>query len=121
MRNHIPFMRKINGRQIDFFAADIIPDIKFSPIAYRKRPDVFPFLNLSIIDIPKFRSLPFWIPLTEFITYRKYSLLGPGFLFIPACTTDTGVKSKFFNRVQKSECLKRIAAGEFASRLLQRL
>src|SRR5579859_347436 len=63
----LAFVRKINGRKFHAFAADIIPDVEFCPVADGECPDIFPFLNPAVVDIPKLRTLAFWIPLSEFI------------------------------------------------------
>src|SRR5450432_2611625 len=98
MRNNVPFMREIDGRQIYFFAPDIIPDIKFGPVTDRECAYIFSFLNFAIIDIPEFGPLSLRIPLAEFIAYRKYSFLGTRFFLISSGSANAGVKSEFFYR-----------------------
>src|SRR5450631_1254070 len=96
MRNNVPFMREINGRQVYFFATYIIPDIEFGPVTDREYAYIFSFLNFAIINIPEFGPLPLRIPLAKFVTYRKYSFLGARFFLISSGPANAGVKFEFF-------------------------
>src|SRR5450631_342420 len=113
-------MGEINGRQINFFPAYVIPYIELRPVTDWKYAYVFPFLNLTIIDVPEFGPLPLGIPLSEFIPNRKYSFFGPGFFFVPSCSADAGIKSKFFYRIQQGVGLQRVAACKFTTGFFQR-
>src|SRR6516225_726811 len=111
---HISFMGKIYGWKVNFFTPDIMPYVKFSPVADRENPHIFSLLNFAVVDIPEFRPLSLRIPLAKFVPDREDSFLGPCLFFIPSGPSDTGVQLKFFNGVQERKCLKGIAAGKFA-------
>src|SRR5688572_26045872 len=97
MLDYISFMRKIDRRQLDLFMTYIIPDIQFCPVTDGKHSYIFPFMNSTVINIPKLGSLQFWIPLSKLISYGKNSFLSPCFFFITPCTADTTIKFEFFN------------------------
>src|SRR5688572_18591066 len=97
MLDHFSFMCKIDRWQLDLFMTYIIPDIQFCPVADRKHSYIFPFMNSTVINIPKLGSLQFWIPLSKLISYGKDPFFGSGFFFITPCTADTTIKFEFFN------------------------
>jgi hypothetical protein len=45
-------MRKVNGRKLNFLSADVIPDIKFCPVADREYSYIFSFMDFSVEDTP---------------------------------------------------------------------
>src|SRR6188768_1537652 len=99
MLDHFSFMSKIDRRQLYLLMTYIIPDIQFCPVTDWKYSYIFPFMNSTIIDVPKFGSLQFWIPLSKLISYRKDPFFGPRFFFITSCAADTTIKFEFFDRV----------------------
>ena len=99
MLKHFTLMRKINRRQINFFAADIIPYIEFRPVTDWEYANVLPFMNTTIVNVPEFRALQFWIPLSELIANRKDAFFRAGFLFITTGTADAGVELELFDGV----------------------
>src|SRR5436190_19433415 len=99
MLYYFSFMRKIDRGQLDPFMTYIIPDIQFCPVADRKYSYIFSFMNSAIINIPKLRSLQFWIPLSKLISYRKDPFFSSRLFFITPCTTNTTIKFEFFDRI----------------------
>ena len=59
-----------------------------------------------IENIPKFRSLVFWIPLSKFIPVAKKTFLGSRFFFISTAPAQTGVELILFNGSKKGRRLK---------------
>ena len=116
---YLSAMCKINVWQFYFFSLYIIPDIQFCPVGNRKSPHIFTFIYSTIIDIPYFRSLFFWIPLTKVVPYRKYPFFCSGLFFIPSCSTYTDIKFKLFNSVKQCVSLKGISARKFTRRVYQ--
>src|SRR6218665_2705684 len=114
MLEHFPFMRKINRRQFDFFPADVIPYIQFGPVADRKYPYIFSFVNFTVVEVPQFRTLQLGVPLAKFIPYRKNPFLGPCLLLIPAGAANAGIKCKLFNGIEQRVGLQGVAAGKFS-------
>ena len=55
---------------------------------------IFSFMDAAVIDIPEFRPLQFWIPLTKFISYGKNALFCPGLFLVTPGTTNACIKMK---------------------------
>src|SRR5690606_17195697 len=103
-------MSKIQGGHGNALTFNVIPDIQFRPVADREYPDVLALINSSIENIPELGALALRIPLSEFIPHGKYTFFRTGFLFIPACTANTGVKAIALNYFQQGERLQSIPA-----------
>src|SRR5688572_10979354 len=99
MLDHFSIMCKIDTRQTYFFMTYIIPDIQLCPVADRKYPYIFSFMNSAVINVPKLRTLQLWIPLSKFITNRKNSFFCSCFFFVSPGTPDTTIKFEFFDCV----------------------
>ena len=56
------FGGEIERRDLDIFAADILPDVEFGPVGQREDPDAFALADIGIVDVPQFRTLVFRIP-----------------------------------------------------------
>src|SRR5690606_13317159 len=72
---HLALVCQIKRRYFYVFAFYIVPNIHFGPIAYWERTEMFAFKMLSIEQIPKLRTLVFWIPLSKIIAVRKETFL----------------------------------------------
>ena len=110
-------MREINRRQFYSFFSDIVPYIQLSPITNRENPYIFSFMNSAIENVPQFRTLKFRIPLSEFITYREYSLFSTCFFLVSSCTTNTGIEFKFFYSIEQCESLQPVSTRKLTLRL----
>src|SRR5690606_11494829 len=96
----ISFVAEIDGWKCDFFAFDVVPDIQFCPIGYGEYTYIFAFMDLTVEYTPQFGSLSFGITLTKFVPDRKDTFLCPGFFFVTAGTSYTGIKTVPFDGVQ---------------------
>ncbi|MNR46260.1 hypothetical protein D3C85_1652030 [compost metagenome] len=92
-------MREVDAWQFNFFAADVVPNIQLGPVADRKYTDVFAFLDFTVINVPKLRTLTFRVPLAKFIANRENTLFCACFFFVSACTANTGIELVFGNGI----------------------
>src|SRR5690606_35468133 len=111
---HLSFMGKINGGNLNVFPLYIAPNIQFGPVAYGEYPDVLTVLDLPVEHIEKLRPLVLFVPLPKIVPYRKDTFLGPGLLFIPPGPTDPGIELELLYGIQEGGGLQHVPTGVFA-------
>jgi hypothetical protein len=90
-------MRIVNGRNLNFFSFDIVPNVKFGPVTDWENSYVFAFVDFTVKSIPQFWALTLWIPLAKLVTYRKDTFLSSRFFLVSTSTTDAGIKFILFD------------------------
>ena len=108
-------MGKVNRRQGQAFALDVLPNVHFRPIGNREHAHVFAFEQTGVIKAPQFWALCFRVPLAKFIAEREDAFFGAGFFFIATRAAHQGIKFMVFNRFKQGHGLGGIARIQFAS------
>lgn len=71
---------------------DVLPDIEFGPIGEGEDADALAFVDLAVVDIPKFGALIFGIPAVIFVTEGVDPFLGARLFLITPSTTEGGIE-----------------------------
>ena len=102
-------MRVINRRQLNAFAGDIVPDIKFGPVGNREYAEVFTLSDARVVKIPELRTLRARLPLTEAVAVREYALFGARFFLISTCAANHRVEAVGLDGFEQCDCLVGVA------------
>ncbi|MEN9682098.1 MAG: hypothetical protein RLZZ627_1991, partial [Pseudomonadota bacterium] len=71
---------------------DVLPDIELGPVRQRENANTFAFVDLAVVDIPKFRTLVFGIPAVIFVSEGVDPLLGARLFLITPRTAEGGIE-----------------------------
>ena len=103
------FMREVDRGQRNFLALDIHPNVHLGEIREREYAEVFAGILATIEKIPQLRALIFWVPLTEVIAVGEEALLGAGFFFITATTSEAAIVLMLFDGIEQGHGLQFVA------------
>ena len=104
--------------EVDFWDGDVLfvyvlPDVHLGPVAEGKHAEVFSVVFSSVVEVPEFWSLVFWIPLSEFVSVGEKSFFGACFFFISPSSADGDIKFVFLDGVEEGDGLEDVPAGVF--------
>ena len=104
-------MGKVEARDGDVFAEDVVPNVQLCPVVERENARVLSRLVLAVVQVPKLRALVLGVPLTEVVTVAKEALLGPGLFFVPPCSTESSIELMGLNRGDEGWSLDAVPGG----------
>ena len=105
------FVGEVNGREGDFFAFDIHPNIHFGEVGEWEDTEVFTGVFSTVEKVPKFWALVFWIPLAEVIAVGEEAFFGAGFFFVATSTSEAGIVLMFLDRIEEGDGLEFVAGS----------
>ena len=85
-------MGKIEARDGDVFAQDVVPNVQLRPVVEWEYTEVLTRLVLAVVQVPEFRSLVLGIPLAEVVAVAEKALFGTGLLLVPSRSAATSVE-----------------------------
>ena len=91
----------VEVRKFDIFIQNILPYIQFCPVADGEHLKCSPMVFFPLKIFHSSGRLVFGIPLTEFISVRKESLLCPCFLLIAPASADCDINFQFLDCIKK--------------------
>lgn len=105
------FVGEVDGREGDFLAFDIHPDIHLSEVREWENAEVFAEIFTTVEEVPEFRALVFWIPLAEVVAVGEETFLGAGFFLVAATASEAGIVLVFLDGIEEGDGLEFVAGG----------
>ncbi len=90
---HAPLFSEVERDDRNVFQVDVVPHVEFGPVGERKDADALTWIYACVIEVPQFGPLVFWIPLSGAVAKGEDTLLGAGFFFVSAGSSESGVKT----------------------------
>src|SRR5919197_1137146 len=90
----------VDGRQIERFAADVLPHIELGPVADRKHAHMLAGVHARVVETPKLGPLVARVPLAELVAKGEHPLLGARLLLVAPGAADGGVEAEFADRFE---------------------
>ncbi|CAB4958580.1 unannotated protein [freshwater metagenome] len=103
-------MGVVDRRNLDLLAFDVLPDIEFGPVRNGEYSNVLTAFMPTVVEVPEFRSLILWVPLTELVAERVDAFLGARLLFVPAPTPKCGIVFSIRDSIEECNCLEFVSA-----------
>ena len=101
-----PFLREVEGDDLEVLAADILPDVLLRPVRQREDADALALVDLRVVELPHLWALVLRIPRLRRIAEREDALLGARFLLVAAAV------KLYFVRACLSACVFMISVYE---------
>src|SRR6266571_7190037 len=105
-----PAVREVDGRDLELFPGDVVPDIELGPVRQRKDPDVLAPVNPGVVQAPQLGPLVLRVPLAELVAEGEHPLLRPGLLLVPAGAAEYRVEALVGDRVEQRRRLQPVPA-----------
>ena len=102
------FLCEIEGHDRDVLEADVLPNVKFCPVAEREHPNALAFVYATIVYVPKFRALVLRVPLIELVAETEDAFLCPRFLFITSSSAEGSIELPFVQGIEQGFCLHQV-------------
>jgi hypothetical protein len=112
--DHLAVVRVVDGRELDPFAPDVLPDVQLGPVRQREGPQVFARAHAALVELPELGTLTLGVPLPEGVTERQDALLGPGLVLVPAGAAEGSVELVGVDGVEQGRGLQAIARRDGA-------
>ena len=101
-------MRVVDGREIDAFTADVLPDVELRPVRQREGAQVLTGPHGALVQLPQLGPLALGVPLSERVPERKDALLGTRLVLVAARTAEGGVEPVGVDGVEQGRGLQAV-------------
>ena len=102
-------VREVDGRKLDPFPADVLPNVELGPVRQWEGPQVLARTHAALVELPQFGALSFRIPLPEGIAEGEDAFLRPGLVLVASGATEGGVEPVGVDGVEQRRCLQAVA------------
>ena len=109
--HRVALVRVVEAGQLDFLAADVVPDVQFRPVTEREDAEVFARGHFAAVEVPQLGALVLRVPLAELVAVGEKTFLGAGLFLVAPGSAEGRVKAPFRDRIQQRHALQAVAAG----------
>ena len=102
---------EVDGRDLDLFVGDVLPDVELGPVGEGEDPDVLAPAVAAVVEVPQFGALGLGVPLPELVAEAEDPLLRPGLLLVPAPAAEDGVEAALPDAPEQRRGLQAVAGS----------
>ena len=102
------FLCEIERHDRDVLESDVLPNVKFRPVAEREYANAFSLVYATVVNVPKLWALVLRVPLIELVTETEDAFLCPRLLFITTSSAEGCIELPFVQGIEQGFCLHQV-------------